>query len=52
MFASIFYWLLSSDPNSVFYAFSTLILIPLTTALLWALSYFLAGSFWENSSDN
>lgn len=48
-FVVFFYWLLSSDPESVDQALLSLTLIPLTTGPLWALSYFLAGAFWNDA---
>jgi len=49
LFCISFYWLISSDAHSATNAFMTLSFIPLVTGPLWAISYLLAGAFWEES---
>lgn len=49
LFCISFYWLISSDADSANNAFMTLSFIPLVTGPLWAISYLLAGAFWEES---
>ena len=49
LFCISFYWLISSDADSAINAFMTLSFIPLVTGPLWAISYLLAGAFWEES---
>lgn len=48
-FAMSFYWLLSSAHDAVQLALLSLGFIPAVTGPLWALSYFLAGAFWNES---
>jgi hypothetical protein len=48
-FVVTFYWLLSSADNATEQAILSLALTPVSSASFWAISYLLAGPFWNDS---
>lgn len=47
-FVVTFYWLLSSADNAIEQAIVSLTLTPVSSVPFWAISYLLAGPFWND----